>query len=116
MARPHEAEPLTPAVLQILLALAGGELHGYAIMKVVEADSGGKVKMGPGTLYGSLNRMLQAGFVAQTEERPDPDKADIRRRYYRLTALGESALRQELSRLQRLVTLPASQKLLGGKA
>lgn len=63
--------PLTPAVLHILLALSSGERHGYAIMKQVEADSQGQVKMGPGTLYGSLKRMLEAGLVQESDKRVD---------------------------------------------
>ncbi len=99
-------------MLHILLALAEGERHGYAIMKAVEADSGGRVQMGPGTLYGSLSRMLKAGLVAESSEREDPDLADTRRRYYRLTSEGSKALEAELERLNRLVGLPAARKVL----
>jgi DNA-binding PadR family transcriptional regulator len=87
--------PLTPAVFHILLALLGKERHGYDIMQQVKADSGGAVKMGPGTLYGSLDRMIEAGLVAKG------DIQDPRRIYYRLTALGQSALRAEAERLSR---------------
>ena len=78
-------QPLTPAVFHILLALADGEKHGYAIMKDVEAQTSGQLKMGPGTLYGSIKRMLAGGLIAETDERPDMALDDERRRYYRLT-------------------------------
>jgi DNA-binding PadR family transcriptional regulator len=85
--------PLTPAVFHILLALFGKERHGYDIMKQVEADSQGATKMGPGTLYGSLDRMIETGLVTKGNAR------DPRRVYYRLTALGQATLRAETERL-----------------
>ena len=69
--------PLTPAVLHILLALSTGERHGYGIMKQVEADSQGKVKMGPGTLYGSIGRMMEAGQIRESDKRVDPEMDDL---------------------------------------
>jgi DNA-binding PadR family transcriptional regulator len=96
---PHSFLPLTPAVFNILLALADGEKHGYAIMLEVEANTNGTVKMGPGTLYGSIKRMLAAGLIEESDERPDEALDDQRRRYYRLSGLGERALRQEAERL-----------------
>jgi DNA-binding PadR family transcriptional regulator len=90
--------PLTPAVFHILLALADGPKHGYAIMKQVAADGGSSLRMGPGTLYGSLQRMASAGLV---EER---DEDDERRRYYQLTNDGGRALRGELERLRQAVS------------
>ncbi len=95
----NEFIPLTPAVFNILLALADGEKHGYAIMLEVETHTGGLVRMGPGTLYGSIKRMLEAGLIANSEERPDPDLDDQRRRYYRLTEIGQRVLRAEVKRL-----------------
>ena len=92
-------EPLTPAVFHILLALADGRKHGYAIMKQVTADGGSNLRMGPGTLYGSLQRMAAAGLVEEREEEED----DERRRYYQLTAHGQRALRGELKRLRQAV-------------
>ena len=97
--------PLTPAVLHILLALATQERHGYAIMKQVQADSQGRVKMGPGTLYGSLNRMLESGLVRETEKRVDPDMDDERRVYYQITGLGRKALSDELDRYRGVVAV-----------
>ena len=104
--------PLTPAVLHILLVLCGGERHGYAIMKQVEADSRGKVKMGAGTLYGSLKRMLDAGLVEESDKRIDPDMDDQRRIYYRITGSGAQALASELARYQHLVALAQERDLL----
>src|SRR5215475_9394099 len=91
--------PLTPAVFNILLALADGEKHGYGIMQEVEANTKGQVLMGPGTLYGSIKRMLQADLIEESDERADPEMDDQRRRYYKLTALGRRTLRMEAERL-----------------
>src|SRR5258706_10337474 len=89
--RPPEAYlPLPPATFHILLALADGELHGYAIMKGVAARSEGSVRLGPGTLYGSLKRLLKAGLVGGGDERGDPERGGEGRRYYRLTPPGLS--------------------------
>src|SRR5712692_9177813 len=80
--------PLTPAVFHILLALAGEDRHGYAIMRHVTATTDGQTKMGPGTLYGTIKRLLAARLVEESDERPDPKLDDERRRYYRLTSFG----------------------------
>ncbi len=104
-------QPLTPAVFHILLALSSGERHGYGIMKQVEADSQGKVKMGAGTLYGSLKRMLDAGLVKESEKRVDPEMDDERRIYYRITGVGEKAVAAELERYEHLVALAQERKL-----
>lgn len=96
MSRSKPAGPLTPAVFHILLALYGRERHGYDIMQQVKEDSRGQVKMGPGTLYGSLDRMIAAGLVIEG------NKQDLRRIYYKLTALGQTALRAESERLSAL--------------
>jgi len=103
--------PLTPAVFHILLALSSGERHGYGIMKQVEADSQGKVTMGPGTLYGSLKRMLDSGLVRESDKRVDPEMADQRRIYYQITGMGAEALAAELERYQRIVTIAQQRKL-----
>lgn len=95
--------PLPVATLHILLSLRDGEKHGYAIMREVEDMSDGAVKMGPGTLYGSIKRMLADGFLEETAERPDPELDDQRRRYYRLTGLGERVCEAEVGRLSALV-------------
>lgn len=103
-------KPLTPAVLHILLALAAQERHGYAIMKQVEADSHGRVKMGPGTLYGSLGRMMDAKLIAESDKRVDPGMDDERRVYYRITALGQKALEAELERYRAVVAVSKEQQ------
>ena len=104
--------PLTPAVFYILLALSGGDRHGYGIMKQVEADSRGKVKMGAGTLYGSLKRMLDAGLIEESDKRVDPAMDDQRRIYYRITGGGAVVLAAELARYDHLVALARERNLL----
>lgn len=103
--------PLTPAVLHILLALVTQERHGYGIMKQVEADSQGKVKMGPGTLYGSIKRMIDAGLIRESDKRVDPEMDDERRIYYKITALGQKALTAELERYRQVVTVAKHKRL-----
>ncbi|MFL7808696.1 MAG: PadR family transcriptional regulator [Anaerolineae bacterium] len=95
--------PLTPTVFYILLSLADQERHGYAIMQEVEAMTGGQIRMGPGTLYGAIKRMLATGLIVESDERPDPEYDDERRRYYRLTTLGRRVLAAETQRLSHLV-------------
>ena len=109
MAKTTAGTPLTPAVLHILLALAAEERHGYGIMKMVESESNGKVKMGPGTLYGSLGRMLDAGLIRESDKKVDPTMDDERRIYYTLTGLGRTALEAELERYRDVVAV-AEQK------
>jgi DNA-binding PadR family transcriptional regulator len=99
--------PLTPAVLHILLALSAEDRHGYGIMKQVERESRGKVKMGPGTLYGSIGRMISAGLIRESDERVDPAMDDARRIYYRLTGAGRKALEAELDRYRDVVAVAA---------
>ncbi len=94
--------PLPTSQLHILLALATGDNHGYAIMKEIEAFTGGAVTMGPGTLYGAVKQMLKAGLIEESSERPDPALDDERRRYYRLTDLGARVLDAEVVRLEQL--------------
>src|SRR5579862_1240670 len=110
---PDQQLPLTPAVFHILLALAGGERHGYGIMQEVSALTAGALRLGPGTLYGTLKRLLAAGLVEESGERPDPDLDDERRRYYRLTELGQRVAEEEARRLERLVGAARSRRLLG---
>jgi Predicted transcriptional regulators len=100
---PSDFLPLPTATFHILLALRGGEKHGYAIMRDVEALSDGAVKIGPGTMYGSIKRMLSEGFIEESEERPDPEMDDQRRRYYRCTGLGERICQAEVERLTKLL-------------
>jgi DNA-binding PadR family transcriptional regulator len=104
--------PLTPAVFAILLALAPGEKHGYAIRKQVRQDSSGRMSMGNGTLYGALKRMLADGLIADAGDRIDPHLNDERRRYYGLTERGREALHAEMERYAGTVVLPRRRNLL----
>ena len=106
------AVPLPPAWFHLLLALTGGERHGYALMQAVAAESGGRVRLGPGTLYGALKRLLEVGLVEESGRRPDPAMDDERRRYYRLTPAGRRALRAEAVRHDRLVSLARAKHVL----
>ena len=115
MKKPQSAEellPLTQPVFHILLALAGEERHGYGIMQDVAGQTNGALQLGPGTLYGCLKRMVAAGLVEESDERPDPTLDDERRRYYRMTPLGSRAVRAEAQRLAGAV-LAARTKLAG---
>lgn len=98
---PNTFLPLSPATLHILLSLAGEELHGYAIMQEVQRQSEGKYKLGPGTLYDNLQKMIDRGLVEELGKRPGDD--DPRRRYYRLSMLGRGVLTAEISRLDDVV-------------
>jgi DNA-binding PadR family transcriptional regulator len=104
--------PLTPAVFHILLAIADAERHGYGIMQEVSAKTGGKVILGPGTLYGTINRMLEAGLIEESGERRDPALNDERRRYYRITRKGQQAAVTEAERLQELLRVARAKHLL----
>ena len=105
--------PLTPTVFHILLALADQERHGYAIMQEVTAMTQNRVCMGPGTLYGSIKRMLKADLIEESDERPDPELDDERRRYYRLTDFGRRVLAAEAQRLSTLVGVAQAKRILG---
>jgi len=107
--------PLTPAVLHILLALADEERHGYGIMREVEWRTGGQTRLGPGTLYGSIKRMLADGLIEESDERPDPALDDQRRRYYRITDFGRLVAGAEAERLYSLVETARARKLLPGR-
>jgi len=112
---PKDLLPLTPPVFHILLALTGEELHGYGIMLDVARQTDGELQLGPGTLYGCLKRMLAAGLVAEADERPDPGLDDERRRYYRVTELGQLAVRAEARRLENAVSEARAKRLLGSR-
>ena len=104
--------PLNHADLHILLALADGERHGYGIMSDVEEMTGGATTFGPGTLYTSIKRLLTAGLIEESANRPDPKLDDERRRYYRLTGLGRKVLIAETERLSRLLRYARSHRLV----
>jgi DNA-binding PadR family transcriptional regulator len=111
MPRDKAHAPLTPAVLHILLALSTRARHGYGIMKQVKADVGDNVRMGPGTLYGSLRRMIDAGLIRESDKRVDPEIDDERRIYYELTGLGQQALAAELRRYREVVAVAGRRRL-----
>lgn len=111
-----EAPPLTPAAFHILLALADDDRHGYGIMLEVSRRTDGAVRLNSGTLYRSIKYLLGAGLIAETEERPDPALDDERRRYYRLTASGRRAARDEAARLEQLVGIARAKQLLRPRA
>ena len=94
--------PLTPAVFHILLVLAEGDRHGYAIMQEASQRSAGALRLGPGTLYAAISRLLKDGLIEELEERPAPELDDSRRRYYRLTERGGLVLAAEGKRLAEL--------------
>lgn len=108
----HDLLPLTPAAFEVLLALADGEAHGYDIMRSVEARTGGGLTLHAGTLYRVLARLLDAGVIAELDERPAPGD-DERRRYYALTPFGRRVTEAEAKRLSSQVRAARARKLLG---
>ena len=114
MKKPHDYFPSTPPVFHILLALADEERHGYGIMQDVARQTDDALQLGPGTLYGCLKRMLAAGLVEESDERPDPALDDERRRYYRMTGLGKRVVRAEAQRLAGAVDCPPKPGWPGG--
>jgi DNA-binding PadR family transcriptional regulator len=112
-AEPEASLALPPSEFQILLALADGERHGYAIMQEIERRTAGAVVLGPGTLYGSIKRMLGAGLIDESGRRPAADRDDERRRYYRITPLGRRVAAAEARRMEQLVRAARAKRLLG---
>ena len=112
---PETFLPLTPAEFHILLALAGGEMHGYGIMREVAGRTDGAVRLGPGTPYGSIKRMTAGRLIEECGKRPDPELDDERRRYYRLTQFGRRVASAEAHRLASLVRAARARKLLGAR-
>ena len=103
--RADELLPLLPATFHILMAVAEEDRHGYAILQDVERRTQGQVRLSAGTLYRSIQRMLEQGLLVETQERPAPEEDDERRRYYRITEFGEAVARAETRRLTELVRL-----------
>jgi len=97
--------PLSPAVFHMLLALSEGERHGYALKREIAARTDGKLKLGAGVLYGSINKMLEQGLIVESDERPDAHLDDERRRYYRITPFGRRVAQAEASRMRELVAI-----------
>ena len=111
--RPQKFIPLKTHWFHIMLSLAGGEQHGYGIMQEVLQRTGGKVRLWPATLYGSIKRLIEANLIEESDERPAPELDDARRRYYRLTTLGTRVLDAECERLQELVrTIRVRQRMV----
>lgn len=104
--------PLTPAMFHILLALADQERHGYGIMQEVARMTRQRIQMGPGTLYGSIKRLLEAHLIEESDERPVPELDDERRRYYRLTSLGRRVLAAEAQRLSELMDIARAKQVV----
>ena len=110
----HSLLPLTPTVFHMLLALADGEKHGYGIMQAVEEETQGQMQIRTGSLYGSIRRMIEAGLIEETNERPDPELDDERRRYYGLTDFGRRVLTAEAARIAQAMAVIRGKHILGG--
>jgi DNA-binding PadR family transcriptional regulator len=108
--------PLPPATFHILVALAKEDRHGYAVILDVEQRTGGELRLSAGTLYRSIQRMLEQGLIKETRDRPAPEFDDERRRYYRITPFGEAVARAEAQRMSSLVRMARAQGLVLGKA
>ena len=108
---PDQWLPLPLTVFHILLALVGKELHGYGIMKEVSQSTENKLRLGPGTLYGTIKRLLLAGLIEESSERPHPEQDDERRIYYRLTDFGQRVLSAETQRMSQLVGMAKARRV-----
>src|ERR1700683_3695300 len=114
--QPDALLPLPPSSFHILLALADEDRHGYAIIQDVAARTGGALKLSAGTLYRSIQRMLEQGLIVETQERPAPDLDDERRRYYRIAPFGAAVAQAEARRLTQLVRMARDRGFVGGRA
>ena len=110
----QKLSPLPAAAFQILMSLVDDDLHGYEIMRRVEEQTGGRTRLGPGTLYSSIQALLEAGFIAEVGRPSTEATNDERRRYYRLTAAGRKAGREEAERLADLLRVARAKKILRG--
>lgn len=111
----RKLDPLPSAAFQILLSLADGDLHGYGIMRQVEEQTNGRMRLGPGTLYSSIQGMLEEGLIEETDGNPEPDAGRDRRRYYRLTLSGRKLARAEAERLADLLRVARAKKMFKGE-
>jgi len=109
---PETLVPLRPSVFHILLSLSDGDLHGYGIMQEVAEHTDGQIRLGPGTLYGAIKRLLGDGLIVEADERPDPELDDERRRYYRLTDFGQRVLKAEVQRISKMVSVAQRKRLI----
>ena len=110
--KPEDLLPLTPGMFHVLIALADGEKHGYAVIKEVARRTDGAIRLSAGTLYTLIRRFVQDGVVAEAAERPDPALDDERRRYYRLTEFGREVARAEAARMESTLTMARAKKLI----
>lgn len=110
--KPDDLLPLTPGMFHVLIALADGEKHGYAIIKEVARRTDGRIRLSAGTLYTLIRRFVQDGVIAESAERPDPALDDERRRYYRLTDFGREVARAEAARMESTLTMARAKKLI----
>jgi DNA-binding PadR family transcriptional regulator len=110
--RSTHGSAVTPAEFHMLLALVDADRHGYAIMQQVAEDTGGAIRLGPGTLYTAIKRLLEHGYIREVESRIDPGLDDSRRKYYRLTTTGRAAAKAEAARLEELLTLARARRIL----
>jgi DNA-binding PadR family transcriptional regulator len=110
----RKLDPLPWAAFQILLSLADEDRHGYGIMRQVAEQTGGRLRLGPGTLYSSIRSLLEEGLIAEIEQQADAKPGDERRRYYRLTSAGRKLARSEAERLADLLRIARSKKILRG--
>src|SRR5437867_11550182 len=99
---PESLLPLRPSVFHILLALSDGDLHGYGIMQEVAEHTTGQIKLGPGTLYGAIKRLLSGKLIIEVDQRPDPELDDERRSYYRLSDLGQRVVKADVQRFSNI--------------
>jgi DNA-binding PadR family transcriptional regulator len=110
----QKLDPLPSAAFQIMLALADGDLHGYAIMRQVEEQTGGRLRLGPGTLYGSIQALLEGKLIEEVERPQDAEVRQERRRYYRLTAVGRKQARAEAEKMADVLRVARTRKILRG--
>ena len=107
-------DPLPAAAFQIMLALADGDLHGYAIMRQVEEQTAGRLRLGPGTLYGSIQALLEGKLIEEVDRPEDTEVRSERRRYYRLTAAGRKLARSEAEKMAAFLRVARARKILRG--
>jgi DNA-binding PadR family transcriptional regulator len=109
---PEKLLPLTSSVFHILLALSDGDLHGYGIMQEVAEHTSGRIRLGPGTLYGAIKRLLSSGLIVEVDRRSGVEVSDERRRYYRLSNFGRQVLKAEVQRISKMVSVAQRKRLL----
>ena len=110
----RKLDPLPAAAFQILLSLAGGDLHGYAIMRQVEEQTGGRLRLGPGTLYSSIQALLEGKLIEEVYRSEEPEDRQERRRYYRLTGAGRKLARSEAEKMADVLRVARARKILRG--